>query len=493
VVAKELLITEADLNASTVVSSELYNFIWRTVHMEQLSLYSALDAKLPSILAFYGAGGKTTLMLRLAAELATFGHKIVLTTTTKIYPPEGLPLQFFSSVDETNYSIATLFAEHDIVVLGRQLLPDGKIDGLNPVDICKLFELLKVTVLVEADGAKGKPIKGYNDYEPVLPECTSLSVVVIGADAINKELNDCCVHRLDKLLAAVDSKAGELIDRNIIAKIYRDLLYRGKAQAPFASQVCILNKADLHRNIGPVSLEIANLLKGIANLKSFIVTSAQKSDPVRIRIKKNADNYEIAVSAVLLAAGTSSRMGCDKLSLYLDGKTVFEHVLNALSETLFEDLIVVTNPGSSLQQIALRYNCTVVENRNYQAGLSTSLKCGLNAVSSNAQGVLFALADQPLLSPGLCRKLLESYRKHLKLITCPIYQGHRGNPIIFDRRTWSDLLQIKGDQGGKALFDSIEKDQTDRVAVDDQAVLVDLDTPEDYLHLRNVFKDINKT
>ena len=454
--------------------------------MEQLSLYRSAELTDPALVSFIGAGGKTTLILRLAEELSAAGHKVIITTTTRIYPPDNLPLILVSTFEKALAELSETFITQSIAVIGSEISPDGKLKGLQPGLVNLIFKELQFFTLVETDGARGKPLKGYNDYEPLIPSGSDLVFAVIGADALGKKVDESYVQRSVQFCEATGIDAGTEINNSVLVKSYRQMHTIAGSQAPSAALKAILNKMDLLGEPEITALELLDhLVKEKCAYNKLLLTTAQDANPVKIILQVPPKKPSVTVAAIILAAGLSKRMGEDKLSLKFRDSTVFEITIQAITQAGFQQVIVVTRPGSNLADQARTYNCHLVENPIPEEGLSSSLKAGLKALDSNIQGALFALADQPLITPELYSLLSNSYQKKLKLVTCPLYQGKRGNPTIFDRRTWPALQHIEGDQGGRSLLNKLAEEQIDYVVVDDPAVVNDIDTPADYACLRD--------
>lgn len=454
--------------------------------MEQLSLHRSAELTDPALVSFIGAGGKTTLILRLAEELSAAGHKVIITTTTRIYPPDNLPLILASTFEEALAELSEAFKTQSVTVFGSEISPDGKLKGLQPDLVNSIFKEMQLFTLVEADGARGKPLKGYNDYEPLIPSGSDLLFSVIGADALGQKVDEKHVHRSVQFCAATGIDAGTEINGSVLAKSYRQMREIAASQAPSAVLKAILNKTELLAEPEKTALDLMDhLVDEAGSYEKLLLTTAQDAYPVKIILQVPPKKPAVAVAAIVLAAGLSKRMGEDKLSLKLGESTIFETTLQAITKAGFQQVIVVSRPGSNLADQARNCNCRLVENPTPEEGLSSSLKAGLKALDSTIQGALFALADQPLITPELYSLLSKSYRKKLKLVTCPLYQGKRGNPTIFDRRTWPALKQIEGDQGGRSLLRYLAEEQVDYIRVDDPAVITDLDTPADYARLRN--------
>ena len=121
----------------------------------------------------------------------------------------------------------------------------------------------------------------------------------------------------------------------------------------------------------------------------------------------------------------------------------------------------------------------IIVNDSWAEGLSSSIRAGLRALHPDLQAVLLVLADQPALTTDLLQSLISRYRATGAPIVAPVYRGQRGNPVLFDRALFPELLAVRGDRGGRALLDRY-REQVELAAVDDPAVIADVDSPEDY-------------
>ena len=121
----------------------------------------------------------------------------------------------------------------------------------------------------------------------------------------------------------------------------------------------------------------------------------------------------------------------------------------------------------------------IIENASYKEGLSTSLKVGLQAISPQAQAVLVLLADQPLVSHAVIDALIDKYEKSGSIIVAPVYNGKRGNPVLFDSSLIPELLRVTGDKGGREI---IEKHLAQLATVDFESTIIgsDIDSWDDY-------------
>ena len=150
-----------------------------------MELAKALDVR-KGVTAIIGAGGKTTLLLALARELAQ-AARVIVTTTTHIYPPDGFPCLLQPGEAE----IAAALEKHPCVCVGKPA-KEGKITAAD-VPVRTLAELADY-VLVEADGAHGRPAKAHADYEPVVPPEANQTILVVGASGFGRPMRE-SVHR----------------------------------------------------------------------------------------------------------------------------------------------------------------------------------------------------------------------------------------------------------------------------------------------------------
>jgi molybdenum cofactor cytidylyltransferase len=190
-----------------------------------------------------------------------------------------------------------------------------------------------------------------------------------------------------------------------------------------------------------------------------------------------------AVAGVILAAGLSRRMGGFKPLLPFRGAPLLAHVLAAARTSGLAPLCLVLGHRSAEIQATVDLARTdVVVNSDYARGQAGSLKAGLEAVRSRCRAAMFVLGDQPLITAGLIDTLIEAYLERKAAITLPVFEGQRGNPVIIAARLFPELERLQGDTGARALFEA-HRAEIHRVTVDDPAVLIDVDRPEDYARL----------
>lgn len=190
------------------------------------------------------------------------------------------------------------------------------------------------------------------------------------------------------------------------------------------------------------------------------------------------------ISAILLGAGESKRMGENKLILPLGNKTVLERTLENLLRSNVKEVVVVINKKTKCELGHFKKeNVKVILNPYYKRGMSSSIKCGLRFINPKTQGILIALGDQPLLKAKTLNLLIQRFIQNEKGIVLPSFRGERGHPVIFHRRYLKELLKLKGDTGGRSIIKRYPGDVL-VVPVRSEAVISDIDTWKDYLYWR---------
>ena len=186
------------------------------------------------------------------------------------------------------------------------------------------------------------------------------------------------------------------------------------------------------------------------------------------------------ISAILLGAGKSRRMGFDKLSLPWGKKTVFERCLETLLRSKVQELVIVLGlRNKRVRNLFLRKNIKVVSNPHAEGGMSTSIRRGLQAIHPRSDGILIALGDQPFLKTRTINVLIRTFAQGKGGIIVPSFRGRRGHPVIFHKKYRKELLNLKGDVGGKSLLERYPRDVI-VVPVKSEGVVKDINTWQDY-------------
>lgn len=230
----------------------------------------------------------------------------------------------------------------------------------------------------------------------------------------------------------------------------------------------------LHADLTITSRDIARM--GVGGLLKEIPSRPQPRD-VQSAVVPEAERK---VYAIVLAAGQSRRMGKqNKLLATLDEKPLIHHVIDALTGSSVEEIYVVTGHESEdVRQLLSDRRVELVHNPAYASGLSSSLRVGIAALPSDADAVLVCLGDMPLIRTDTINALVSAYTKSpAETICIPAYRGKHGNPVLWPRCYFSEIMELTGDVGARALV-GLHENSVLSVSQGSDSVLVDVDTRE---------------
>ena len=210
---------------------------------------------------------------------------------------------------------------------------------------------------------------------------------------------------------------------------------------------------------------------GVGGLLMEIISRPQPRDP------EDAERPQVA--AIVLAAGRGTRMGGGKMTAKLGGKALVRYPHEAVAGSLAGPVFTVIGHDAGNVSAALTgIDTHVVENPDYAKGMSTSLKAGIAALPETAAGAIVLLGDMPYVTPEIINRLIATFAAHPKAsAVVPMIDGQRGNPILIGRTLFEAVMTLEGDMGARKLLDSAGQEIIE-IAIDDVAVLTDVDTPE---------------
>jgi probable selenium-dependent hydroxylase accessory protein YqeC len=444
-----------------------------------------------------GGGGKTSLLERLAREYEAEDSLVVLTTTTHVRAADfgGRPLVIVDSPDDVER--LREFPGGVSPVVGRSLDEAGKLVGVPPEWLCLLRDLpWAAAVLVEADGAKGLPLKAPAEWEPVLPECASLVVGLAGLDAQGTLLDDVHVHRADRLAALLELPRGAPVPP---ARLLDALLAAyGRSLPGQAGLLVAFNKADLRPpEAGLVQAAVTARVETWAGSVAPRVAEIRSDGLYEDGRWRRLDSRDARPDVLVLAAGIATRMGADKLLAWLGDGTVLGAVVRAATGCAgLGRVVVVTGPDSSAATAALRNDCPtggyeVVGNPSPEAGMASSLQVGVTRLAGG-RDLLVLLGDQPLVTKETLSRLLAARAGSPRAAAVALaYAGDTGRaaggvgpPVLLHRSLRPQLLELRGDQGARLLLARYADAVTGVACEADEAL--DVDTPADLALAREI-------
>ncbi len=190
-----------------------------------------------------------------------------------------------------------------------------------------------------------------------------------------------------------------------------------------------------------------------------------------------------AVAGVLLAAGTSSRLGRPKQLLTYNGQTLVRRVAEIGVAAGLDPLVVVVGAAAeAIQRELAGLPLQVVRNPRYAEGQSTSVRAGLAALPPDAAAVVMLLVDMPAVDADVIRAVIAEWRASGAPLVRPAFHGRPGNPVLFDARVFPELAAVEGDEGGRSLLRR-HAAEVRLVPTEQPGVLQDVDTWEGYRRL----------
>jgi len=172
-------------------------------------------------------------------------------------------------------------------------------------------------------------------------------------------------------------------------------------------------------------------------------------------------------------------MGANKLLLAVGDKPMIRHAVEVALASKAEPVVVVLGQdGAQLAEALRGLDVQFADNKDFATGLSSSLNCGLNALPADCDGALFLLGDMPFVSAGLLDSLIAGFDPAAGRAICvPVRDGRRGNPVLWARRFFPEMLTLTGDRGAKALLVR-HGGLVHEVEVADDGAFLDIDDPE---------------
>jgi molybdenum cofactor cytidylyltransferase len=439
-----------------------------------IALAEALRLYQSCTVAFTGSGGKTTAIFQLARQMK---KPVIVTATSHL------------GVWQVSMADRHIIAQSPDGVLELDLNPSnitlvtGEIDGerTKPIPEAVLQALhayceeKSITLLVEADGSRQRPLKAWAQHEPPVPGFTDVLVRVVGLRGLGKPLAGEFVHRAERFSAESDLRPGDTIDRDAILRV---LLKTESAQIRFPSQarrIVLLNQADSSELQAAAQAMAGELL---SKYQAVIVASLAKEEVFAVHEP---------VAGIILAAGESTRYGKPKQLLDWHSEPFARVVSRKAVESGMKPVILVTGAhadevGYSVADLGIE----IVNNEDWRRGQAGSIKAGLQYLAHGSNGFnavgacVFLLVDQPHITPSILRALMEKHAEGMYPILAPMVMDRRANPVLFDRNTFEDLLTLEGDTGGRGIF---HKHRVEYLPWHDDRLLLDVDTPEQYQRL----------
>ena len=440
--------------------------------------------RLPSspTVAFSGAGGKTTAMFQMAHEL---DGPVIITTTTHLGVWQ-IPLTDKHIIAKTPAPIEAM--EHGMsgIILVTGEIRDERTEPISDRVLRWLREFCgyhSLPLLIEADGSRQKPLKAPAEHEPAIPGFVKQVVQVVGLQGLGKPLSEECVHRPEIFTRLSGLKLGETITPEALVRVLNHPNGGLKNIPENTRRVVLLNQADTPELQSQADSIAKSLLPSyhsvtIASLKEEMIHAVREP-----------------IAGIILAAGESTRFGQPKQLLDWRGEPFVRAVVKTALESGLSPVIVVTGASAEHVETAVQdLPVQIARNTEWQSGQASSIKVGLSTLTpapspykgeGSPGGAIFLLTDQPQITPPILHALMDEHAATLDPIIAPLILDRRGNPVLFDRITFPDLMKLEGDVGGRGIF---SRHKVNYLPWHDDALLLDVDTPEHYQRLKDLLE-----
>jgi molybdenum cofactor cytidylyltransferase len=454
-----------------------------------VSLSTAFGLNKGQLIALTGGGGKTSLMMALSEELA---GGVVVTATTRLaleqteQVQEVIWLYDGDSSNQTGQSSktvpipGTLELENQVsaalektkrcLVVGQR--QGDKVGGV-PVDLPgKFMTMANVSfVLVEADGSRNRPCKAPASHEPVIPEDATIVIPMAGIDALDRPMNEVS-HRPDLVSSLTGLNQYDIMTPQALARLLAHPDGGLKGAPEQARIIPFINKVDSDSRLIQARSVARQLLQ--ENRVEKVILGAVHSDrPFREAHRR--------VTAVVLAAGESKRMGRSKQLLPWGDTTVLGQIIRNLQRSAVNEIIVVSGSNAgAIEAEAAQHGIETIRNEFYASGgMISSLQTALRQLPDNRAAVLVMLADQPMVESTTIDALLLAYWEYRGELLAPVFSGKRGNPVLFGRSYIRELLALADRRAPREIIRRHKQDLT-LVQVESDSVLHDIDRQDDY-------------
>lgn len=439
-----------------------------------MKLHQAFDVTRGDVVAFIGAGGKTSTLINLGHELAELGWRVLATTTTAIKDEQLRLMPAAVHCQAKPQEISDALTLNGFVFV-YDSMRDGEVYGASIETIKQFLDTVDSDVLlIEADGADGMPLKAPYEHEPIIPQDATLVVPIASLSAINQPLDEEHIYNPQAMIEKYGYYPGSNVRSPWIAEVLRDEELGLRGIPDTARVIAFINQTPDDGYLLRRARLIAKLALKSPRLQGVALGSVRASDPVH--------EIQRSVGAVVLAAGKSSRMGQPKVLLpWTDNNTIIEHIIHQLIKTRIDPINVVTGHyASDVKRIVKPLGVKAVQNRAYKTGeMLSSLKAGLRAMSDNVSAALIVLGDQPRIQPRVITQILKAYAQGQGDIIAPSYQMRRGHPILVGRKYWHEFLALRNIDNPRMVFNDHANEIT-YIKVNTDGVLRDVDTPSDY-------------
>jgi molybdenum cofactor cytidylyltransferase len=445
-----------------------------------MKLQQAFEVTPGDVVALVGAGGKTSTLVALGYELSQAGMRVLATTTTRIGVDQLDLMPYATTLDEGMRHLSLTLGENRFVFLYNEIR-GTKVHGPGLEWIPRLLDSVDSDVLlIEADGARGLPLKAPKPHEPLIPGESTLVVPIASLSVLGQPLDEEHVYNAQAIDARYGFGLGNRVKSPWVAQVLRDEELGLRGVPPHSRVITLLNQTSPPGYARARARLIAQLILRSPRIYGVALGSVRSADPI-FEVQRH-------VGAIVLAAGLSRRMGQPKVLLpWTRGSSILEQILEQLALARVPNVVVVTgHRAGEVTELATHNGVNAVFNEQYATGeMLSSVKAGLRAMPEHVSAALIVLGDQPRIQARVLNQLLVAYSEGASDLIAPSFKMRRGHPILVGRRYWPEILALPDGGAPRDVIDR-HQDKLAYITVDNDSILGDVDTPEEYRQERRL-------
>lgn len=234
------------------------------------------------------------------------------------------------------------------------------------------------------------------------------------------------------------------------------------------------NEDELNFIHTPIGLEIHS--KTVNEIAISII-----AELIKVRYELNFIRKRKKVSCIVLAAGKSTRMGQQKLLMPFQKSTIIKTIAEkSINSNSAQTIVVVGSHKDEIKEELRNFNVCLIENKQFEAGMLSSVQAGISAVDKDSDGIIILLGDQPMISETIINRLITSFQKTNKGLIIPTFNNKRGHPVLIHSKYKKSIDTLNATIGLRELFLNNSHDILE-IEVETDKILKDIDTQEDYI------------
>lgn len=401
--------------------------------------------------AFVGAGGKTTALFRLARE---YRSPVLAAATAhlELWQTDLADAHFCCS-DSQDGALPVLPSIQGVTLFTGER-NNRSVAGLGPTGLQQVATLAcerQMPLLLESDGSRRHPIKAPADHEPPIPSFVDTVVVTAGFTALGNSISTDWVHRPEIFASLSEGAPGSVITPEIVRRVLCHPNGGLKNIPEAARRVALLNQADTPE-LWARACSIAPAL--LQEFQAVVITALKKASPagdwVEARdVRPGICSVYEPVAGIILAGEDSTSTKSSQLLAPWKNEPLVRQVARSAIEAGLSPVIVVTDVSADRIRPALKgMPVQVVTRPVWDTGQGWSVRAGLQTLPGDIKAVVLLLGDQPPTQNILVRSLVHDHAR----TKAPAIAGERGNPVLFDRIVFPELLNARCDVGYQQVF-----------------------------------------